>query len=269
MPRRCRPLLGTFVEITADAAGAIDAGFAAVERVHALMSAHDPQSDVGRINRLAHLAPVEVDEWTALVLERALAWSSRSAGAFDVVRAGKRAIERKLLPRHCGQPVPEASDWTQLKVRARSVRLLRPGCVDLGGIAKGFAVDVAAAAMRRAGAAQGLVNAGGDLLAFGPNPWRVTVAHPQTRAPLVEIELRQSALATSALLADGSGAHLPSGSDWIAATVRAPTACAADALTKIVWAGGDMGVLDEAGASAFGIRPNGLVEDIAAQCLAA
>ena len=157
--RHCRPLLGTYVEIEADGDVAIDAGFAAIGRVHALMSAHEPDSDVGRINRFGHLGPVEVEDWTMLVLERALTWSRRSTGTFDVLRAGKSAIECGLLPRHRDQPPPEAAHWTWLHVDGRAVRLMRPGCIDLGGIAKGFAVDQAIAAMRTAGGKSGFVNA--------------------------------------------------------------------------------------------------------------
>jgi thiamine biosynthesis lipoprotein len=198
--RRCRPLLGTFVEIDADRADAIAAGFGAIECVHRLMSAHDPDSDISRINRFAHREPVEVHAWTALVIERALLWSQASCGVFDVVRAGKTALRTGLLPRHADQPLPEASHWTWLELQGRSVRLHRAGCIDLGGIAKGFAVDRAVAAMRCAGASGGLVNAGGDLFGFGREPWAAAVVEPLTRRPAVELELRNEALATSAII---------------------------------------------------------------------
>ena len=269
--RRCRPLLGTYVEIDADSADAIEAGYAAIARVHALMSAHEPDSDVGRINRFGHLGPVEVHGWTICVLERALVWSRRSAGAFDVVRAGKSAVERRLMPLHLDQPAPEATHWTWLQVQGRAVRLMRPGCVDLGGIAKGFAVDQAVAAMRRAGAAQGLVNAGGDVAAFGCRRWPVTVVHPLTREPLVEVELREEALATSAVHTDGAKDHLAAGSDWISVTARARKACDADALTKIVWAGAPKldEILNHCGAAAFGVSADGVIESIGPDRLAA
>src|SRR4051794_33210731 len=170
MLRRCRPLLGTYVEITADTEQAIDVAFAAIERVHRLMSAHERDTDLSRINRFAHQRPVEVDDWTARVLDRALFWAQRSDGAFDIVRAGKAAMERGLLPRHRDQPEPQASHWTCLDLGGDSVRLKKPGCVDLGGIAKGFAVDRAVSALRSAGCERGLVNAGGDMRGFGAEP---------------------------------------------------------------------------------------------------
>jgi thiamine biosynthesis lipoprotein len=158
---RSRPLLGTIVAIRADAEGvAVDAAFAAVERVHGLMSFHAPQSDVARINRNAHRAAVPVDRWTFAVLEQALELSVRSDGAFDVFVPGSGACYRDLVLTAAGR-----------------VRLRRPAAVDLGGIAKGFAVDMAVQALLENGAASGSVNAGGDLRMFGRcrGPLRIRV----------------------------------------------------------------------------------------------
>jgi thiamine biosynthesis lipoprotein len=270
MLSRCRPLLGTFVEVTADREDAIDAAFAAVERVHRLMSAHEPDSDISRINRFAHIDPIQVDPWTALVIERALFWSKRSEGAFDVVRAGKAALENGLLPRHADQPEPIAAHWTWLEVQGSSVRLLKPGSVDVGGIAKGFAVDRAVDALRQAGCERGLVNAGGDLRGIGSEPWPVQVVHPLTRQPIASIELSDSALATSAGLRAGDGLSFEHLGDqecrWVSASVQARTACDADVLTKIIWNGGDSAgaLLDQVNASAFGITRDGRIQTIGA-----
>jgi thiamine biosynthesis lipoprotein len=268
--RRCRPLLGTFVEVAADRDNAIEAAFAAIGQVHRLMSAHEPDSDVSRINRFGHVREVKVHEWTARAVERAFSWSKRSKGAVDIVAAGKAAIEHGLIPRHADQPLPEAAHWTWLEAQGACVRLLKPGCIDLGGIAKGFAVDRAVEAMRRAGATRGLVNAGGDLFGFGEEPWTVAVVDPLTRRPAVEFRLRNEAVATSAIIG-GSSAHLLGGGRLLSVTVRAATACSADALTKIVWAAPAnlRELLDQAGASAFGIRSDGGIEEISSEALAA
>jgi thiamine biosynthesis lipoprotein len=254
--RRCRPLLGTFVEVTADREDAIEAAFAAVAKIHRLMSAHEPDSDISRINRFGHLRAVEVHEWTARVVERALFWSKRSEGAFDVVRAGNAAIERGLLPRHADQPQPEAAHWTWLEIQGGSVRLLKPACIDLGGIAKGFAVDRAIEALRQAGCKRGLVNAGGDLRAFGTDPWRVVLVDPLSRSPVAEMEIDNEALATSAGLPHRDGRlsfdHLGDEGRWSSVSVLARTACDADALTKIVWAKGALPA--EADAKALAIK---------------
>ncbi len=267
--RRCRPLLGTFVEVTADRERAIDAAFAAIELVHRLMSAHEVDSYVSRINRFAHIEHIAIHDWTARVIERALFWSKVSEGAFDVVRAGKAALERGMLPRHPRQPQPEAAHWTWLEIQGSSVRLLKPGCIDLGGIAKGFAVDRAIDALRDAGCERGLVNAGGDIRGFGPEPWPVSVVHPLSRRPVATVDLGNEALATSAgLLSEGGRLtfdHLGGvDSRWVSVSVAAPDACAADALTKIVWtdppaASASVG---DADAQAFAITSEGAIEAV-------
>src|SRR5690349_5171700 len=91
---RCRPLLGTFVEVTCDSARATGAAFDAIAQVHALMSAHDPDSELSRINRFAHRRPIAVHPWTAAVLVRALFWARASKGGFDPVRAGTHALSK-------------------------------------------------------------------------------------------------------------------------------------------------------------------------------
>src|SRR5579871_1115376 len=91
--RRARPLLGTFVEI--EAAGpalsavnqAINAAFDAVETAHRLMSFHDPDSEVSRLNREAFDHPVKVHAWTFAVLEAAVELHRRSCGLFDIAVA--------------------------------------------------------------------------------------------------------------------------------------------------------------------------------------
>ena len=107
--RRARPLLGTFVEIEVAGAArskmdaAIDAAFEAVAHVHRLMSFHDDDSDVGRLNREAWLRPIKVHAWTFGVLEAAGKMHRRSKGIFDIAVAP--ALQSMgLLPRPNGDP---------------------------------------------------------------------------------------------------------------------------------------------------------------------
>lgn len=273
MLKRCRPLLGTFVEITATREEGIEAAFDAVSRVHRLMSAHDPSSDLARINCFAHLRAVVVEGWTAQVLERALYWAKQSGGAFDPVRAGAAGLRSGLVVRHQNQPAPLASDWRSIELRGRSVRLASAACLDLGGIAKGFAVDRAIDALRSSGCPGGLVNAGGDLRAFGSEPWPVDIVDPLTRSPRARIELGNAALATSGGVPNGDTLrfdHLGAVRRWTSVSVLAPTACDADALTKLVWLGCARmeAILAESCAKALGIV-NHQVEAIGARELAA
>lgn len=270
--KRCRPLLGTFVEIESDNEAAIEAGFTAVAQVHELMSSHEPASELSLVNRKAHLEPVPVSEWTAAVLRRAIYWARASEGRFDVVRAGASALSHAAIPLHPGQPKPTvAANWTDLEVERGTVRLNRPVCVDLGGIAKGFAVDRAVEAMQAAGAARGLVNAGGDIRGFGPERWPIDIVEPRTRRPVATVELQDASLATSAGLPLGDALSfdhvLAPARRWISVSVHASSCCDADALTKVIWTGSDdaLLLLREAIANAFGIRPDGTVEEVSAK----
>ena len=99
--RRARPLLGTFVEIDvadADAShaeDAVEAAFAVVAEVHRLMSFHDPESDISRLNRYAAFSPVAVDPWTAKVLHKARVLFEATDGLFDCA-VGYEAMQRGL-----------------------------------------------------------------------------------------------------------------------------------------------------------------------------
>jgi hypothetical protein len=120
------------------------------------------------------------------------------------------------------------------------VRFRRPVTIDLGGIAKGFAVDRAVEALQKAGAISGIVNAGGDLRVFGEHAQEVQIRHPLYPGRTAGmVRLRDRALATSAryfapALFDGrSRQPLP---DEISVTVAARDCLTADALTKIALA---------------------------------
>jgi thiamine biosynthesis lipoprotein len=260
--RRARPLLGTFVEIASagatrgNTAGAIEAAFDAVADVHRLMSFHDPDSDVSRINREASVRNVAIHPWTYRVLETAVALQRKSGGTFDVAVAP--ALQKLgRLPRHAGETKLAAVRTSNfdaiellrdnhIRFRDRSVR------IDLGGIAKGFAVDRAVDVLRARGQWHGLVNAGGDLAAFGPRQQAIHIRDPrEPRRSLCEVAIIDTALASSGRSFDPfEAAHVSSApvidpvtqaptTDIVGATVRAPSCMIADALTKIVMISGE------------------------------
>src|SRR5262249_14292584 len=148
---RARPLLGTFVEIAVAHAPpdvmerAVEAAFAAIGRVHRLMSFHDPHSDVGRLNRAAATRAVKVHAWTLRVIAQALDLHRRSHGAFDLAVAPVLQAMGVLPGRRDDRPPVAMRAGTVEAIEVlpgRRVRFSRPGvAIDLGGIAKGFAVD--------------------------------------------------------------------------------------------------------------------------------
>ena len=249
-------MLGTFVELKvqaesdAIAAKAVADAFAAIAKVQELMSYHDPFSELTRLNCKAERAPVQVSRWTFTVLKTAVTLSAQSEGAFDVTIA-PRLASWGYLPRAARVLGGERlATWRDIElIGVCLVRYRRPLHIDLGGIAKGFAVDRAIDAARAAGATAALVNAGGDLRAFGPEPWPVAIRHPaQPGETAHSFALENSALATSAAyfsrkkwrgcavcpLVDGV-TRLPC-DDRLSVSVQAPEAMLADALCKIVTA---------------------------------
>jgi thiamine biosynthesis lipoprotein len=285
--RRARPLLGTIVEISvaglAEPAGAaaFGAAFAAVEKVQALMSYHDPLSELSQLNHSAHLAPVPVSAWTFTVLRKAQQLAAESEGAFDVTIAPKLAAWG-YLPRVPANGRDELrATWRDIVLQpGRRIFFRRPLHIDLGGIAKGFAVDCAVEVLRGAGAASGLVNAGGDLRAFGERDWPVQVRHPlMPGASGHAFALRAAAVATSATyfsrkkwrkcwvcpLVDGA-TRLPC-EDEFSVSVHAPTALLADALTKVVVARREQAapILQRHGASALLLDREGRCQFVAVE----
>lgn len=169
--RRMQPWLGTYVEVAAyadlrcHADLAIDAAFDAVRLAHGRWSFHDPDSELSELNRQPG-ARVAVSSPTSRLLRLARAMMKASGGAFDVTLGGL-LVEANRLPDHGRTACLRRGAAEDIELGHGWARLARPVRLTLDGIAKGYAVDLAVGALRRAGARRGWVNAGGDLRAFG------------------------------------------------------------------------------------------------------
>lgn len=177
-------------ETAARACAAAFGRFAVLEDV---MSDYRPTSELMRLCAKAGGRPVPVSRDLFVILERALAVSAQSRGAFDVTVGPFVALWRRA--RKTGQ-LPSATELATARTRVgwqkvrldkakQTVRLLVPHMrLDLGGIAKGYAADGAQAVLQGYGVACALVEAGGDLVASGPPPgragWRVALANAGT-----------------------------------------------------------------------------------------
>jgi len=200
---RSELIMGTFVEITVvpgalrgDALdAAIDDAFKEVERIDGLMSTYKPDSEVSQINRLSSGKPLQVSEDTFRVIELALEFNSLTQGAFDITVGplvalwgfGSEGGDEHRVPTRAqiDETLGHAgSNHIELdRDGGRTVTLGTDGMhIDLSGIAKGYAVDRAAAVLRDVGVTHALVNAGGDIAAVGgktaKNPWTVGVQRP-------------------------------------------------------------------------------------------
>ena len=259
---RSLPIMATAVECQAfhgdptQARQAIEAAFAAVKQVDRDMSLYRPESDIGRLNRLAGQGDMAIRDSTGAVLREALSIARSSRGALDVTISpllaqwGFHSVRQEAPGPQQLEAALALVDYrfVHLDDASGAVRLARPGVqVDLGGVAKGYAVDQAVEALRRHGIGQGMVNAGGDLRLLGRhpdgNPWVVGVQHPLTPSRLLlALSLDGDAVATSGnylryrVYNDRRYGHLLSpkhgypADTSLSLTVVAPTAMRADAL---------------------------------------
>jgi FAD:protein FMN transferase len=180
------------------------------------------------------------------VLRLALELEARSDAAFNACCAAA-LVARGLLPEPDDAQPSQASTLGEgiVLLDDHRIRVRRTPWIDLGGIAKGHAVDVAVDALRCAGVADGLVNAGGDLRAFGRQGTTVRVRDPRAPTQILPLaELTDMACATSAWslsTPQSRGAHLVGSRGEVAdnppmsVTVFASSCALADALTKVVW----------------------------------
>ena len=263
--------MGTSVELLVEAGpgagsrAALGAAEAEIRRLERRLSRFRPDSELNALNRAGRLA---AGPDLMRVTELALAARERTGGRFDptvhdaLAAAGyDRSFE--LVPAVAAAglepPPPPCGGAVTVDRRAGEI-VLGPGVrLDLGGIAKGYAVDRAASLLGRAGPC--LVNAGGDLAVGGeerPEPWPVAVEVPG--APLT-LGLGAGAVATSGRdrrrwWRSGEERHhlidpllgLPAECDLVRATVVAGCAAEAEVLAKALFLAGERGATREADA---------------------
>src|SRR5471032_482473 len=145
--RRARPWLGTIVDIRVrglkekHALRAIEAAFDEIAAVHALMSFHDPESELSLLNRCAAETSTPVGSRTREVLDLALTIARESDGRFDPTVAADLVGWGFLPAPRGGRPPEPGASWRDVQLEGDLVRFARPLWIDLGGIAKGYAVD--------------------------------------------------------------------------------------------------------------------------------
>ncbi len=190
------------------ATDAIDAVMAEMHRIDELMSHYKPDSQLSRINRDAATMPVKVDRELAGLIARALEFSELSGGAFDITYASVGYLYDYRERRHPSEDQIKAAlpaiGWRHVVVdlEASTVRYLQPGVrIDLGGIAKGYAVDSAVQILRARGITNATVTAGGDSRILGDRrgrPWVVGIRHPDDPGRVIaRIPLADAAISTS------------------------------------------------------------------------
>ncbi len=207
------PFTLTFYAPNAEAANkAAQEVFARLKRLNAIYSDYDSESELSKLSRTSgrgQNVPVSLELWQVLLPAQRLA--KKTGGAFDItvgpyVRLWRRARRNHKMP--TSERLAEARaavgyEHVKLDPQAQAVQLLRPGMrLDLGGIAKGEAVDEAISVLAQLGMPRALVDAGGDLAVGAAPPgregWRIALAplNPD-EPPTMTLHLTHAAVATS------------------------------------------------------------------------
>ncbi|MER2493696.1 FAD:protein FMN transferase [Catenovulum sediminis] len=177
-------------------------------RIEQSMSPYKPNSELSRINRLAYQQAIETNVELFQLLIKAQEVANISQGAFDIsfasvgfmydYRAKKRPLQQQIQ-----QYLPSINYQSiQLDNTTKTVRFLNPNIkIDLGGIAKGYAVKHCIAILKQQGVTSALISAGGDTQLLGDKQgreWTVAIQHPRAKnKQAVLLPLKNEAISTS------------------------------------------------------------------------
>jgi thiamine biosynthesis lipoprotein len=217
-----RPVMGTFARVvvvapdTNTAKQCIKAAFAEINNVDKLMSDYKDDSEISCVSKDAFKQPVKVSKPTYEVLQKAIEFSKLSQGAFDVtvgplVQLWRSASEANSVPTDTELQDARSKvgyELLYLDANEMSVRFAVDGMrLDLGGIAKGYAIDKAVEAMKKSGALGAMVDIGGDIRCFGTpskgkSHWLIGLQDPNKTDDLIGtsllvLKLTDAAIATS------------------------------------------------------------------------
>jgi FAD:protein FMN transferase len=234
---------------------AIAAVMAEMHRIDRSMSPYIDTSELSRINQEAASHPVVISQEMFDLITRSLAFSRLTGGAFDITFSSVGYLydyRRHIKPSEAEiQRVLPGINYRHIILdgEQRTIRFERPGVrIDLGGIAKGHAVDTSIELLKQRGITHALVTAGGDSRIIGDRrgrPWMIGIRDPRRKDGMVAmLPLSDSAVSTSGdyerfFEADGVRYHHiinpktgHSASEVRSATIIAPNATTTDGLSK-------------------------------------
>jgi thiamine biosynthesis lipoprotein len=196
--------MGTFVQLTlkasdGDAAeAAADNVFAVIHELEKDIDHHCPTGSVGKINSEAGENPVRVTPKAFNIIKRALSFSEKSDGVFDI-SIGAISIKPEYY-KYSYKEKKTLVNYRLVRLNGKdgTVFLPRKGmALDLGGVAKGTIIDNAVEVIKKGGVSAGIVEAGGDLFCFGNENWNIGIEHPRLEGLLGVVSIRNMAVCTS------------------------------------------------------------------------
>lgn len=211
-------LMGTTVETTARSSDinlckkALVSAYEEMQRIEDLLSCYKDSSEISVVNREAGIHPVKVSHETLAMMQRAKSYCRKYKGIFDVTVGplsdlwGFSEDKEIVLPEDSTiKKLDKLVDYRDIYINKKdsTVFLRKKGmAIDLGGIAKGYAIDRGSAVLRNMGITNFILNAGGDIYVSGTKDkdtlWKLGIKHPRnTNAIVAEFNLRDYAVATS------------------------------------------------------------------------
>ena len=201
-----RVMMGTFVEVVSADKRAGGIAFEEIKRIENLLSKYNPQSEVSQLNKLGKL---KVSPETFYIIKKAIEFWRLSDGTFDITVAPLVDLwgftgKKYNLPKD--EEIKNTlklvgSEKIILHDSNNVVEFKTPGTkIDLGAIAKGYAVDCAVEKLKEAGIRSCLINAGGQIYCLGDNfgtPWKVAIKNPRGKTVIGYLNLKDKAVATS------------------------------------------------------------------------
>lgn len=246
-------LMGTFVEVSSPDRKAAGIVFAEIKRIEELLSKYKPESEISQLNRAGKL---KVSPETFFILEKAKVFWQASGGAFDITVSPLVDLWGFTDKKNSVPSEEEVKSALKLVgsdkiIFNKADNVIEFGVygmkVDLGGIAKGYAVDCAVKKLKELGIESCLINAGGQVYCLGDKfgrPWNVAVRNPRNNNEIVaSLQITDMAVATSGdyeqyfMHGNKRYSHIlnpktgyPADTNVISATVIAPEGASADAL---------------------------------------
>ena len=190
----------------------IEAGVKEIKRIEKLLTTFSDDSETNLVNRNAGIQPVKVSDEVFQLIERSVRISAVTQGSFDITYG---SIDKRLwnfdetmtaLPTlKQARKLVKLINYRNIILNPldKTVFLLQKGMrIGFGGIGKGYAAEMAKEAMKKKGVLSGIVNASGDLTAWGTQPdgtpWTVGIVHPDKKdLPFSYMNISDMAVATS------------------------------------------------------------------------
>jgi len=197
-------MMGTIIEVISPDRNAAGIAFSEIRRIDDLLSRFKDDSEISRLNREGRL---RVSPDTLLVIKKSGQFWQATQGAFDITAAplielwGFYDRDYRLPSDSEIQERLALIGFDKIKIDGNMVEFKIDGMkIDLGAIAKGFAIDCAVQELRQAGIDSALLNAGGDIYCLGDKrgiPWSVAIRTGVNLISSGDLKLKDKAVATS------------------------------------------------------------------------